>query len=193
MIIGVDLDGVSGEYVGGLRKFVCDKLQIPEEQRLTIFPEPIDYNFSNWPQVSDDFVKFHSEAVALGLYRDMDVIEGASETLWKFNNEGHHLRVITSRFVKHGQNYKVVANTAEWLDQHDIPYRDIMFVHDKVDVYADVYIDDSPSNIERLRAAGRTVIAFNASYNQHIGGLRADNWNEVYEIISKLEAEKQLA
>lgn len=187
MIIGVDLDGVTGKYVEVLRTFVSNQLGIPEAERMTMFPEPIDYNFTNWPHVSNDFVKFHSEAVAAGLYKDMDVMDGASETLWRLNGEGDHLRVITSRFVKHGQNYKVVANTAEWLDKNDIPYRDIMFVHEKVDVYADVYIDDSPSNILKFDAAGRTVIIFDAPYNQGMAGMRAYTWDDVYEFICELK------
>ena len=108
MIIGVDLDGVSGDYITALRKFVGEAVGVADEDLLDVFPEPVDYNFSNWPYVSEDFVKFHSEAVARGLYREMDVIDGASEFLWKLDADGHHLRVITSRFVKHGQNYKVV-------------------------------------------------------------------------------------
>jgi 5'(3')-deoxyribonucleotidase len=187
MIIGVDLDGVTGKYVEVLRTFVSNQLGIPEADRMTMFPEPIDYNFTNWPHVSEDFVKYHSEAVAMGLYKDMDVMEGASETLWRLNGEGDHLRVITSRFVKHGQNYKVVANTAEWLDKNDIPYRDIMFVRDKVDVFADVYIDDSPSNILNFDAAGRTVIIFDAPYNQGMAGLRAYTWDDVYKFICELK------
>jgi len=189
MIIGVDLDGCTGDYVGALRKFVSDNLGIPEEDRLTTFPVPSDYNFTNWPHVSTEFVKYHSEAVAMGLYRDMDVMPGASDTLWKLNNEGHHLRVITSRFVQHGQNFRVVSSTGEWLDKHDLPYRDIMFVRDKVDVFADVYIDDSPDNILNFQKAGRRVIIFDAPYNQGMVGLRAYNWDDVYYYLSELNVE----
>ena len=190
MIIGVDLDEVSGHYVNALRDAVAKPQGLTAEEALLKYPAPSDYNFSNWPEVPEEFVKYHSEAVALGLYKDMKVIEGASETLWKLNNDGHHLRVITARFVKHGQNYRVVANTAEWLDRNDIPYRDLMFVRDKVDVYADVYIDDSPSNIKAFHDAGRKVIIFETSYNKDIAGLRARNWDEVYEIIQMLQLEE---
>lgn len=189
MIIGVDLDGVSGDYVGALRNYVGVSLDIPLEDRLTVFPEPIDYRFSNWPHVSEDFIRFHSEAVALGLYRDMEMIAGASENLWKLDADGHHLRVITSRFTVHGQNYKAVANTGEWLDKHDLPYRDIMFVHNKVDVFADIYIDDAPHNITNFQNAGRKVIIFEAPYNKGIEGIRAQTWEDVYEIISNMSEE----
>jgi 5'(3')-deoxyribonucleotidase len=189
MIIGVDLDGVSGDYVGALRNYVSASLDIPVAERLALFPEPIDYRFSNWPHVSEDFIKVHSEAVAIGLYRDMEMIKGASENLWKLDADGHHVRIITSRFTVHGQNYKAIANTGEWLDKHDLPYRDIMFVNNKVDVFADIYIDDAPHNILNFQNAGRKVIIFEASYNRGMEGLRAQTWEDVYEIISDLEAE----
>lgn len=192
MIIGVDIDGVTGDYTDGLRTYCGDRLGVPAENRLEVFPDPSDYVFSNWPQeVAQNFVQFHSEAVAQGLYRDMDVIEGASDTLWKLDSEGHHLRVITARFVRHGQNFRVIANTGEWLDKHDIPYRDIMFVKNKVDVFADVYIDDSPENIINFQNIGREVIIFDTSYNQGMEGLRAKTWDDVYEHIANLTANQK--
>lgn len=187
MIIGVDIDGCAGDYVGGLRKFLADRLEIPEEDRMTVFPEPIDYNFSTWPGISEDFVEYHAQAVALGLYKEMDAIGNVSEILWRLSNEGHHLRVITSRFVKSGQHSMVIGSTAIWLDKHDIPYRDIMFVRNKTDVYADIYIDDAEYNIEAYRAAGSNFLIFDAPYNKHVEGPRVYNWDEVYEAVKTFE------
>lgn len=187
MIIGVDIDGCAGDYVNGLRKFLGDRLEIPEEDRMKVFPIPTDYNFSTWPGISEDFVEYHSQAVALGLYKEMDAIGNVSEILWKLSDEGHHIRVITSRFVKSGQNAQVVSSTAIWLDKYDIPYRDIMFVKNKTDVYADIYIDDAGYNIEAYRAAGSNFIIFDAPYNQNVEGLRAYTWNEVYDYIKEHE------
>ncbi len=186
-IIGVDLDGVSGNYIVGLRENLAKIFNLTPEQALIEFPAPLDYAFSNWKLIADNFHEYHAQCVEIGLYENMPMIEGASEILWKLNDFGHHLRVITSRFVKHGQNQKVVSATSYWLDKHDIPYRDLMFIRDKIDVYADIYIDDAPSNIEALRAKGRTVIVFDAPYNQHVDGLRAYDWNDVYQIMKDLK------
>lgn len=186
MIIGVDLDNTSGDYTDALRQYVGEAEGIPVEERLTVFPEPSDYNFTTWPFVSTDFLRYHSEAVAQGIYGKMKVYDGCSQTLWKLDEDGHHIRVITSRFTVWGQNNRVVASTGAWLDKVDLPYRDIMFVRDKGDVYADVYIEDNPSNIFALRALGRTVIVYDALYNRDISGLRAHNWEEVYKLITEL-------
>jgi 5'-nucleotidase len=186
IVLGIDLDGVCANYYDALRRYVASAYGVPENQIEEIYPEPKTYDMVEWPDFEHNFVKYHSEAVSNGIYSAMAPIPGASYTLWKLNEEGYHIRVITSRFVKHGQNAQVVSDTAFWLDQNDIPYRDIMFVKDKPDVYADIYVDDSPENIHNLQARGRQVIIFDAPYNQHSEGPRAKNWDEVYALISTM-------
>ena len=86
-----------------------------------------------------------------------------------------------------GQNHKVVANTAEWLDKNDIPYRDLVFIQNKLDVHVDVNIDDAPTNIIPLMEANRKVIVFHHEYNADIDtDLRAYNWEDVYAHIQRL-------
>lgn len=186
IVIGVDLDGVCANYYNSLRHYVAEKNGIPVDMVEEVYPDPITYDMIEWPDFEHNFTKYHTDAVSNGIFKNMEAIPGASYNLWKLNEEGYHLRIITSRFVKHGQNAQVISDTAFWLDQHDIPYRDIMFVKDKADVYADVYIDDSPENIANLNKTGRNVIIFNASYNLELEGKRATNWDEVYRIISEL-------
>jgi 5'-nucleotidase len=189
IVLGIDLDGVCANYYDALRHHVAKKYGVPEDQVEEIYPAPSTYDMAEWPDFEHNFVKYHTEAVSSGIYTKLAPIAGASYTLWKLNEEGYHVRVITSRFVQHGQNAQVVSDTAFWLDQNDIPYRDIMFVKDKPDVYADIYVDDSPENIINLTATGRKVIIFDAPYNQELEGLRAKNWDDVYTLISELAEE----
>ncbi|MFT6812788.1 MAG: 5'-nucleotidase, partial [Ilumatobacter sp.] len=60
------------------------------------------------------------------------------------------------------------------------------FLGKKPQVEANAYIDDAPHNIEQLRSAGNTVIAFEQPYNRDIEGLRATNWGEVEAIVTDL-------
>lgn len=191
VILGIDLDGVCANYYDALRRFVASSYGVPEEEIENVYPEPSTYDMIEWPDFEYNFVKYHSEAVSNGIYSSMKAIPGASYTLWKLNEEGYHIRIITSRFVKHGQNAQVVSDTAFWLDQNDIPYRDIMFVKDKADVYADIYVDDSPENIHNLREAGRNVIVFDAAYNRTSEGPRANNWDDVYDLVKNLSNDTQ--
>jgi beta-phosphoglucomutase-like phosphatase (HAD superfamily) len=54
---------------------------------------------------------------------------------------------------------------------------------DKGAVGADLYVEDAPGNVERLRADGLATIVFTNSTNRHLSGPRADNWDEVYELV----------
>jgi 5'(3')-deoxyribonucleotidase len=53
----------------------------------------------------------------------------------------------------------------------------------KTAVGADLYIEDSPANIERLRADGQKTIVFSNSTNEHLPGPRASSWDEVQELV----------
>lgn len=188
-IVGVDLDGVCGKYYDALRRHVAREHNIPENEIENIYPDPTTYDMIEWPDFEHNFVKYHTDAVEQGIFTTMEPIEGASDALWALSEAGLHLRIITSRFVQHGQNAQVISDTAYWLDKNSIPYRDIMFVKDKPDVYADVYIDDSPENIVRLEAAGRRVIIFDAPYNRMLNGYRAMNWQEARSLIELFSTE----
>lgn len=192
MIIGLDLDGVTAEYIGGLRDFIATKRGYSEQDIGHFLPEVTDYGFSDWKNLGEDFVTFHTEAVAEGLYAGLPVMQGASDALWKLNNEGHHIRVLTKRFVKNGQHGKVVADTALWLDAANIPYRDLSFIGKKTDVFADVYIDDAPSNLKDFEKAGVDYIIFDALYNRDFSGERALNWDDVYHSIHRRAEESNL-
>jgi uncharacterized HAD superfamily protein len=80
-----------------------------------------------------------------------------------------------------------IRQTIEWLDRHDFPYWDLCFMQDKAAVVADLYIEDSYTNIKTLRAARKRVIAFETSQNRDRleadDDLRASNWKEVEGLV----------
>lgn len=176
--IGLDLDGVTADYVRYLRSHCAKEFGVDESS----IPDPFSYSFyeSGWGFESEEhFRKVHGEAVEAGMYEALEVYEGASGALWHLSDAGYHIRVITSRFVNHGQNGTVIAQTGAWLDKHNIPYRDIVFTGHKTEVDVDFYIDDSPSNITKFREVGKDVLIFDAPYNQGMGEPRVDNWKDV--------------
>jgi len=59
----------------------------------------------------------------------------------------------------------------------------------KEQVGADIYIDDTPSNIESLRGKGLFAICFANSTNTAIQAPRAKSWDEVYELVHTRWAE----
>jgi hypothetical protein len=89
------------------------------------------------------------------------------------------IRIITHRlFIKYFHQ-QALSQTVEWLEHHGIPYWDLCFMKEKDAVGADLYIEDSPSNVEALRAAKCDVIVFGNSTNKHVAGPRVTSWEEL--------------
>jgi 5' nucleotidase, deoxy (Pyrimidine), cytosolic type C protein (NT5C) len=121
------------------------------------------------------------------LLKNLPPMDGASlalRHLWA--QEGIRIRIITFRLYFEFFHAVAVSQTIEWLDQHDFPYWDLCFMKDKAAVGADLYIEDSVSNVKALRAAAKKVIAFATPQNGELGPDRAQDWHEVEERASGL-------
>lgn len=192
LTLAIDLDNTSCEYTHGFRYKVGKQQGINPAQFSKHFPEVYDYAMwkNGWTGLTtqQEYYDRHAEAVEDGLFEDLVPYEGVAETLWEFHEQGHHNRIVTARFLKPGDRYKVMETTSKFLDKRDFPVDDIAFTAAKVDIMADVYIDDSPGNIAALTAAGRTVIIYNQKYNEGLEGLRAYNWNDVRRLVNKIAA-----
>lgn len=180
IVLGVDLDEVVFGYLEGLRARASSLgFSLPREN-----PRSWCFFESGWFPSREDFVTFHQEAVAHGLYEDLKPLPGAQKTLWDLSSSGYQINIITSRFVVPGQHQEVVRQTAAALDAHHIPYNNLSFLADKVLQHADAYLDDGPRNISALTEAGRPVIAFSMPYNEGIPSFaRVTSWSEAREIL----------
>jgi 5'(3')-deoxyribonucleotidase len=185
-ILGVDLDGVVADHTSRFREIMAELRGVDPET----MPLERSWDFHEWGFGPDDYARYHRIAVMEhDMFRTMPVIEGAADALWRLSDAGIWIRIITHRLYVHWGHEKAVADTAAWLDIHKIPYRDLCFLGTKPQVEADAYIDDAPHNIDQLRAAGNTVIAFEQPYNRAIvGGLTAGGWTEVESIVTELAA-----
>ncbi len=187
-ILGVDLDGVVANHTVRFREIMAELRGVDPET----MPLERSWDFHEWGFGPDEYAHFHRIAVMEhDMFRTMPVIDGAADTLWRLSDAGIWIRIITHRLYVHWGHAKAIADTAAWLDINRIPYRDLCFLGAKPQVEADAYIDDAEHNIEQLRAAGNTVIAFEQPYNRHLSdGLRARTWAEVEEIVARLAAER---
>lgn len=177
--LNIDLDEVVFHYIEGLRKHMLSRGMVAPDGN----PPYYSFEKSGWFASDTEFKVVHGEAVDEGLYRNLELIEGACETMNELVETGYRINIVTSRFVNPGQHQTVVRDTSIALDKHNIPYSNISFLKDKTIQRADLWVDDAPHNINNLRGVGQEVIAFDLPYNQDIEGLRASNWNEVRQII----------
>ena len=179
-ILGVDLDGVCGDYTGALRDVAiartgADPATLPLER---------SWDFTEWGLTEEQFAELHQAAVVEHrIFRSMPVIEGAAETLWRLSDAGIWIRIITHRLYLNWGHATAVADTVDWLDQVGIPYRDLCFLGAKPQVEADCYVEDAPHNVAALRETGAQVIVFDQPYNRHVAGPRAADWAEVENLV----------
>jgi len=186
-ILGVDLDGVVGDFYGAIRKIAAEWLDKPLETLTT----EVTFGLGEWG--IDEFGgydRLHRFAVTQrNIFRDMEPLKDAPATLRKLSHLGIRIRIITHRLFLKYSHRTSITQTVEWLDKYDIPYWDICFMNDKGAVGAHVYIDDSPENIISLRKQGCKTIVFSNSTNRGLPGPRADNWLGVEHLV--LEAREE--
>ena len=152
-VFGVDLDGVVADFYGGLRPIAAEWLGVA----LDSLPERVSWGLAEWgvAQAPGGYDALHKFAVMQReLFLKLPPTARAPQALRRLSKSGVRIRIITHRlFIKYFHQI-AVSQTIQWLDRHDIPYWDLCFMQEKTAVGADLYIEDSPSNIERLRAEG---------------------------------------
>jgi 5'(3')-deoxyribonucleotidase len=183
-ILGVDLDGVVADHTGRFREILAELRRVDPET----LPLERSWNFTEWGLDNDQYGYYHRIAVMEhDMFRTMRLVEGAAEALWRLSDAGIWIRIITHRLYVNWGHEKAVGDTAAWLDEHRIPYRDLCFLGAKPQVEANAYIDDAPHNIEQLRELDKTVIVFDQPYNRTIAeGPRARTWAEAETIVTEL-------
>jgi 5'(3')-deoxyribonucleotidase len=186
-ILGVDLDGVVGDFYGTIRKIASEWLNKPLETLTT----EVTFGLDEWGiDELGGYDRLHRFAVTQrNIFRDMEPIEHAPAILRKLSNQNIRIRIITHRLFLKYSHRTTITQTVDWLDNYDIPYWDICFMNDKGAVGAHVYIDDAPENIISLRNQGCKTIIFNNSTNRDLPGLRANNWFEVERLVMEAREE----
>lgn len=184
-MLGVDLDGVCGDYTAAFRRVVAADFAVEES---TLGPQT-SWDFTEWGVDPADFDRLHRLAVLEHrMFRDMDPLPGCAEVLWRLSDAGVWIRIITHRLCVNWGHAMAVADTVTWLDRTGVPYRDLCFLGRKPEVEADAYIDDGPHNVTALRADGNTVIVFDQPYNRSLPGPRVSGWADVEPLIADLAA-----
>jgi 5'(3')-deoxyribonucleotidase len=186
-ILGVDLDGVVSDFYGAMRKIAAEWLNKPLESLTT----EVTYGLDEWDLAEyGGYERLHRFAVTQrNLFRDMEPIKDAPAFLRKLSSRHIRIRIITHRLFLKYSHKATITQTVDWLDSWDIPYWDLCFMADKGAVGAHMYIDDSPSNINRLRDLGCKTIVFSNSTNRELVGPRAETWQDVERLVMEAREE----
>ncbi len=182
-VLGVDLDGVCADFYGGLRNIAAEWLRVPLES-LTDQPQ---HGLPEWhvPEAPGGYTALHRFAVTQrNLFKELTPLEGAPQALRRLaHKERVRIRIITHRLFIPYFHATAVQQTIDWLDKYDIPYWDLCLMKDKAAVGADLYLEDTPSNIEKLQAKQLDVVIFSNSTNRGVHGTRAESWDDVERLV----------
>jgi 5'(3')-deoxyribonucleotidase len=186
-VLGVDLDGVVADFYGGLRPIAAEWLGVSES---SLTPH-VSYGLPEWNlDAMGGYEALHRFAVTQRhLFKKLDPIGGAAAVLRRLSAlDEVRIRIITHRlFIKYFHQ-QALSQTVEWLEHHGIPYWDLCFMKEKDAVGADLYIEDSPTNVDALRAAEFDVVVFGNSTNKHVADPRVTSW-EALESLAKARIE----
>jgi 5'(3')-deoxyribonucleotidase len=184
-VFGVDLDGVCADFYGEMRRIAAEWLGVPVDS----LPTEVSYGLTEWKlDAMGGYEPLHLFAVTQReLFRNVPPIPGAAQSLRRLSLLGVRIRIITHRLFIENFHQVAVQQTVAWLDRYGIPYWDLCFMKDKAKVGADIYIDDSPENIELLRARTQPdrVIVFGNSTNRHVAGPRVEQWEEAERLVAE--------
>jgi 5'(3')-deoxyribonucleotidase len=187
-VFGVDLDGVCADFYRGLRPIAAEWLGVDVET----LPERVTWGLPEWgiDKAPGGYEALHRFAVTQReLFRVLPPMPGAPAVLRRLSTENVRIRIITHRFFIKYFHKAAARQTIEWLDHHDIPYWDLCFMQEKAAVGADLYIEDSPRNIESLRAENLPTIVFTNATNENLPGPRADTWAQALELVRESQRE----
>lgn len=190
-VFGVDLDGVCADFYAGLKPIAAEWLGVDEDT----LKDKVSWGLPEWgvDTAPGGYTALHRFAVTQrDLFRTLPPMKGAPQALRILSAADVRIRIITHRLVIKYFHRVAALQTMEWLDRHDIPFWDICFMQEKAAVGADLYIEDSPENIEHLRREEQEVIVFTNPTNRHLAAPRADNWDQVLEmVLARQEAWKR--
>jgi hypothetical protein len=182
-VFGVDLDGTVADFYGGLRPVAAEWLGRRTED-LTL---EVSWGLPEWgvDKAPGGYIDLHKFAVTQReLFRNLEPFPDAAQTLRMLSKEGVRIRIITHRLFIKFFHHVAIQQTVSWLDHHGIPYWDLCFMSDKAAVGSDLYIEDSPDNVRKLRADGHPTLVYSNSTNRHLDGPRAENWRQVGEMVT---------
>jgi beta-phosphoglucomutase-like phosphatase (HAD superfamily) len=190
-VLGVDLDGVVADFYEGIRPFAAEWLGVPEDA----LTRTVSYGLPEWNlqqmggSASEAYERLHRFAVTQrNLFQVLAPVHGAPAALRRLSalqtsTARVRIRIITHRLYIKYFHQEALTQTIGWLENHGIPYWDLCFMQEKAAVGAHLYIEDSPANVESLRASGHDTIVFDNSTNRHVAEPRARTWNEAEELV----------
>ena len=173
-LVAVDIDNTLAEYTAALRDYVQGNTSLEYP-----CPDPNLYDFGSqtgWPwRNKNEFRQTHSDAVQAGLYLTERPYPQAAWALRQLQQNACRIIIATSRTDdKNG-------DTRRWLDIRQIPY-DGLFFGDKLDINADLWIEDNPNTLSQLENCYLPAMHPAHEYCRDAYGRTYSEWKDVPQL-----------
>lgn len=179
--LGIDMDGVVADFnAGWIERYNRD-------YAASLHPDHV----VGWDELHrltgfDTMDQFWDWARGNGrsVFRDLPPIPGALEALAELARH-HRIVIITARFDW------AIGDTLAWLSEHGVVAREVHFQAAKYEVPCDVYLDDSPYQIEALarERPDRTVCRQVTPWNRpRPGVVDVHTWDDFRDVVARLTA-----
>jgi 5'(3')-deoxyribonucleotidase len=178
--LGIDMDGVVADFNAGWME------RYNRDFGTTLHPDHV----VGWDELHgltgfDTMERFWEWARGDGrsVFRDLPPIPGALETLADLATR-HRIVIVTARFDW------AIRDTLAWLAEHGVVAREVHFQAAKYLVPCDVYLDDSPYQIEALarERPDRTICRQVTPWNRpRPGVVDVHGWDEFRDVVTRLE------
>lgn len=192
LIVGVDLDGVLGNFTLATRSYIAKKQGISVETvpEITQWDMWIDLKMEKdvfWDLVRQGIIEgeiFSNDPVII---RDGETYEEMYQVLKRFCTM-HDVYIVTARNTPGCETQSRVA-TFKWLEEKwpGMPWSGIIISNDKTCINADIFIEDSVDNMKALLEAGTLPICMDQPWNQDWPAERITKWSELEPLLERLE------
>ena len=120
-----------------------------------------------------------AEAGSPTFFRELPLFDGAHEIMHRLWTH-HEIVIITSK------HRWAIPDTLAWFAEHRLPADEIHFSWRKHEVAADIYLEDSPANLELLsnERPDATVCRFVRPWNEPLDGVvDVTSWAEFEQVV----------
>ncbi len=162
-IINVDLDGVVYDFHHACQQWIY--LQTLERwDEIPGWTEP-NGEFERWWRLGVEAGAIWGTAKGF----NWKPIDGARKYMWMLSDAEYYIRLVTTRLVQSFNHKIIVNNTVDWLDHHNIPYREICFLGwdtKKSSFLCDYAIDDRPEHTNDYWEHHVDAMLYSQPYNE---------------------------
>lgn len=180
MKLGFDIDGVISDFVAYFIA-VMKKHYGLTLSKADIYCHDLDFVLGISKQERDRFVRET-------LMGDLQLIQGAKETLERLNAQGHDIVILTARFGD------LVAVTKNWLQRKGIPYSQLFQSKQGekylAEVALDLVVEDDLEDAIAWSKKVKNILVYDQPWNQSLNlkGLikRVYSWDDIFEEVQRL-------